>query len=247
MNDLDALLKEFEQPKENLNTQAQPSKPNKQPSGFLFDTPPAQAKVSKYDSSSSDNRKPSIPLFSNSNVGAEQRRTSILKQPPKPAIDQSLDIEAILQGRAIQPQQPPSKLLQPIAPTNRSASSTEDSLVDWLNSDRVLAKAPAQKATTTKANINLNPDDFFSNASNNRNQNETKPPLSTTKTSAKEHYLRNSRYKPGKTYLLHSTQERKHEYLRLLDDIGINPRQTTRRDSFNWLADTSSNSNSASV
>ncbi|CAF0788262.1 unnamed protein product [Adineta ricciae] len=245
LNDLDALLKEFEQPKENLSTQAQPSKPNKQPSGFLFDTPPAQSKVSKYDSSTSDNRKPSIPLFSNSNVGAEQRRTSILKQPPKPAIDQSLDIEAILQGRAIQPQQPPSKLLQPIAPTNRSTSSTEDSLVDWLNSDRVLTKAPAQKATTTKANINLNPDDFFSNASNNRNQNETKPPLSTTKTSAKEHYLRNSRYKPGKIYLLHSTQEKKHEYSRLLDDVGINPRQTTRRDSFNWLADTSNNSNSA--
>ncbi|CAF1551380.1 unnamed protein product, partial [Adineta steineri] len=27
--------------------------------------------------------------------------------------------------------------------------------------------------------------------------------------------------------------------------IGINPRQTVRRDSFNWLGDTSNNSNSA--
>ncbi|UJR23395.1 hypothetical protein I4U23_026403 [Adineta vaga] len=226
LNDLDALLKELEQPKENQNIQPQSQKPTKQSSGYLFNNPPAQGKVSKYDSSTSDNRKVNMPLFSNSNVNTEQRRTSILKQPPKPAVDQSFDIDAILQGRAIQPQQPPSKLLQPISQTNHSSSSTgEESLVDWFSDDRIATKAHAQKATTNKSNkpnINLNPDDFFSNASNNRDQNETKPSFSTTKTTAKQYYMGNSRYKPG-----------------------INPRQTVRRDSFNWLADASSNSNSA--
>ncbi|CAF1554320.1 unnamed protein product, partial [Adineta steineri] len=119
MNDLDALLKEFEQPgkanlKENINTQQQKS--TKQSSGFLFDnsSQQQQQKVSKYDTSISENRKGNIPIFSNANIHSEQRRTSILKQPPKPAVDQSFDIDAILQGRAIPPQAP--KALHPIAP-----------------------------------------------------------------------------------------------------------------------------------
>jgi hypothetical protein len=203
MNDLDALLKEFEQPtksniKENVhNTQQQKS--TKQSSGYLFDNS-QQQKLSKYDLPISDNRKGNIPIFSNTNVNSEQRRTSILKQPPKPSIDQSFDIDAILQGRAIQP----SKPVHPIVPAKHSASSTgRDSLTDWLNDEQITTKTQTQKITTNKSNkptIDLNPDDFFSNASNNnRDQNEMKAPFSTTKPSAKQYYMGNARYKPGKS------------------------------------------------
>ena len=195
MNDLDALLKEFEKPKENVNTQQKSS-------GFLFENSQQQPqKLSKYDTSISDNRKGNIPLFSNTTMNSEQRRTSILKQQPKPVVEQSFDIDAILQGRAIQPQQP-AKNLHPIAPAKNSASSTRgDSLTDWLNDEYTTAKTHTQKITTnksTKPAIELNPDDFFSNASNNRDHNETKAPFSTTKPSAKQYYMGNSRYKPGK-------------------------------------------------
>ncbi|CAF1243380.1 unnamed protein product [Adineta steineri] len=232
MNDLDALLKEFEQPsktnlKENINTQQQQQKSTKQSSGFLFDnSSQQQQKVSKYDTSISENRKGNIPIFSNANIHSEQRRTSILKQPPKPAVDQSFDIDAILQGRAIPPPPQAPKALHPIAPSKNSASSNRgDNLADWLNDDHIISKTHTQKITTNKSNkpaIDLNPDDFFSNANNNRDQNDMKAPFSTTKASAKQYYMGNSRYKPG-----------------------INPRQTVRRDSFNWLGDTSNNSNSA--
>jgi hypothetical protein len=214
MNDLDALLNQYDQPtksniKENVNTQQQQQKSTKQSGGFFFDNPPQQPKLplpslSKYDSTPSDNRKGNIPLFSNSNLNSEPRRTSILKQPPKPSsVEQSFDIDAILQGRAIQPQQS-SKHFHPIAPAKNSASSRKDSdISDWLNDDHITTKTHTQKLTTNvlgKPAINLNPDDFFSNSNNNRDQNETKPPFSTTKTSAKQYYLGNSRYKPGKIW-----------------------------------------------
>jgi len=82
-------------------------------------------------------------------------------------------------------------------------------------------KAPAK--TTT----HFDPDDFFGNSSpknNSREQNENRAPYPTTKASAKQYYLGNSRYKPG-----------------------VNPRQTVRRDSFNWFSDPTNNSNSAST
>jgi hypothetical protein len=234
MNDLDALLKQFEQPtksnvKENVNTQ---QKSTKQTGGFFFDnSPPPQQQqqqpklplpsLSKYDS---DNRKGNIPLFSNANMNSEQRRTTILKQPPKPSIDQSFDIDAILQGRAIQPQQPSKQHFHQITPTKNSALSRKDAdISDWLNDDNITTKTHTQK-TSSKPTIDLNPDDFFSNSNNNREQNETKPSFSTAKASAKQYYMGNSRYKPG-----------------------INPRQTTRRDSFNWLLEPANNSNSTSM
>ncbi|CAF3012775.1 unnamed protein product [Rotaria sp. Silwood2] len=236
LNDLDALLKEFEQPsrsnvKENITNQQQKS--TKQNSGFAFDNS-QQQKVSvpslpKYDITTSDNRKGVIPVFSKSNMNSENRHASILKHPPKPAVDQSFDIDAILQGRSIQPSQS-SKLAPPIAPAKDSSSSPRrDSLSDWLYDDNLPKKTNTQKTTTNvigKPPMRLNPDDFFSNTSNNninnRDQNETKAPFSTSKPSAKQYYLGNSRYKPG-----------------------INPRQTVRRDSFNFLAELSNNSNSA--
>jgi hypothetical protein len=199
MNDLDALLKEFEQPnkssiKENAHTQ--PQKSTKPSGGFPFDNPPQQQKFP----APSDNRKGNIPLFTNTNVNTEQRRTSILKQPPKPAVDQSFDIDAILQGRSIQPQQP-SKFFNQLAPAKNSASSGRRDSWDWLNDDRTTTKTNTQKVTTHvtgKPAIDLNPDEFFSNASNN----ESRAPYSTTKTSAKQYYLGNARYKPGKTFFL---------------------------------------------
>ncbi|CAF0868036.1 unnamed protein product [Rotaria sordida] len=238
LNDLDALLKEFEQParsniKENLNNQQQKS--TKQTSGFGFDNS-QQQKVSvpsipKYDTTTSDNRKGIIPIFSKSNINSENRHGSHLKPSRKPSIDQSFDIDAILQGRSIQPPQP-SKIIPPMAPIKDSvASPRRDSLSDWLNDDSLIKKSNTQKTTTnviSKPPMRFNADDYFSNASNNNNnynnrdQNETKAPFLTTKPSAKQYYLGSTRYKPG-----------------------INPRQAVRRDSFNLLAELANNSNSA--
>jgi hypothetical protein len=240
MNDLDELLKQYEHPnksniKENVNTQQQKS--TKQSGGFFYDNPQQQQQqklplpsLSKYDTNTSDNRKGNIPLFSNTNINSEQpRRTSILKQPPKPSVDQSFDIDAILQGRSIHPQQQSKQPFHHhVGPTKNSASSRKDSdPSDWLNDDHITTKTHTQKVTTNivgKPAIGLNPDEFFSNTNNNRDQNEIKPPFSTTKTSAKQYYMTSSRYKPG-----------------------MNPRQTVRRDSFNWLTEPTNNSNPASM
>jgi hypothetical protein len=242
MHDLDALLKEYEQPKksnikENLPQQQKLPIPN-------------LSAFPKHDLSVSDNRKGNIPNFS---YATEQRRPSILKQPPKPSVDQSFDIDTILQGRSIQPQ-PPSKILHPIAPAKNSASSVRrDSLSDWLNEDRATTKnypnQPSsnlfpQKVTTNmpgKPAIDLNPDDFFSNT-NNRDQSAAKGPFSTTKTSAKQYYLGNSRYKPGPFY----SYNKKISFYSLRIS-GINPKQAGRGDGTNWFTDPSNNSNSASM
>ncbi|CAM4744927.1 unnamed protein product [Rotaria magnacalcarata] len=234
IRDLDKLLKEFELPsKPNVkeNTNYQPQKFNKPNSGFPFDNPQPQSKLPapplpKFDTKPLDNRKGNNSLFPSSSNYPENR-SSNLKQPPKAAVDQSLDIDAILQGRSMQPQQS-SKFMPSLPPAKDfSASPRRDSLPDWLN-DEVLAKKtnPSKVPTNviSKPPMRLNQDEFFSNTNNNnRDQNETKPPFSTSKPSAKQYYLGNSRYKPG-----------------------INPRQTVRRDSMNWLSELSNNSNSAS-
>jgi hypothetical protein len=195
MNDLDSLLKEFEQPKKSIIKENLPQQ-QKLPV-------PNLSKFPKYDFSNSDNRKGNIPN-PNFSLATEQRRISLLKQPAKPSVEQSFDIDAILHGRSIQPQQS-SKVLHPIAPAKNSAVSTGgDSLTDWLNEDRSTTKNQplnlfSQKVTTNvvgKSAIDLNPDDFFSNT-NNRDQNETKASLATTKPSAKQYYMEKSRYKPG--------------------------------------------------
>ncbi len=199
MSDIDALLKEFEHPKkvnqkkETLPQQQKLPVPN-------FSTFP------KHDFSISDTRKGPIPN-PNFSLANEQRRPSILKHQSKPPVEQSLDIDAILQGHSIQPQQS-SKVLHPIGPAKNSASSgRRDSLTDWLNEDRSNTKNHStqpsnlfpQKITTNalgKPVIESKLDDLFSNA-NNRDQSATRAPLSTTKASAKQYYLGNSRYKPG--------------------------------------------------
>ena len=141
-------------------------------------------------------RQGNIPLFS----GSEQRRTSQLKQPSKPAVDQSFDLDDILQGRSIQPQQP-TKPFHALAPAKNSASSSrkDSGISDWFHNDHGTSKTHTQKVTTNAMNkpaINLNPDDFFSS----RDQNENKAPFATTKASAKQYYLGSSRYKPGKNF-----------------------------------------------
>jgi hypothetical protein len=198
MNDLDLLLKEFEQPKKSIIKENQPQQ-QKLPV-------PNLSKFPKYDFSNSDNRKGNIPN-PNFSLATEQRRISLLKQPVKPSVEQSFDIDTILQGHSIQPQQS-SKGSQPAALAKTSAVSTGgDSLTDWLNEDRSTTKNHpnqplnlfSQKVTTNvvgKPSLDLNPDDFFSNT-NNQDQNTTKAPLATTKPSAKQYYLGNSRYKPG--------------------------------------------------
>ena len=215
MNDLDALLNQYSQPtksntKENINTQPQQpaQKSTKTSGGFLFDDlPPQKAQapkiplptLPKYEV---DNRKPNPPLFANT----EQRRTTNYKPPAKSSVDQSFDIDAILQGRSIQPQQQPSKPLHSFGPAKNSASSRKDSaLSDWFNDDHSTNKTHTQKYSTnmmSKPAMNMNPDDFFSS----QDQNENKPPVSNTKTSAKQYYLGNSRYKPGMNSLLFTIQ-----------------------------------------
>jgi hypothetical protein len=201
MTDLDSLLKQFEQPKKPTKKE-NPSQQQKLPIPNLSAFP-------KYDLSNSDNRKGNIPN-PNFSFATEQHRTSILKQPSKPSVEQSFDIDAILHGHSMQPQQS-SKVLHPIAPTKDSVSSARrDSLTDWLNEDRSTTKNHPnqplnlfpQKVTTNvtgKPVIDLNSDEFFSNT-NNRDQSGTKGTLTTTKPSAKQYYLGNTRYKPGKNF-----------------------------------------------
>ena len=217
MNDLDALLKEFEEPakpkkKETLPVQAALKKPFKPTSDFSFDTAQPTHKVpvpslSKYDFHPTDARRGNIPQYSQAEPKHEARNPSILKQPPKPVVEQSFDIDAILQGRTIQPAA--SKLLHPIAPSKNAVSSPRrDSLSDWLSDDASTNNKAPQKVTATKPNpygrpaLDANPDDFFANASNSRDPSATRAPFSMSKPSAKQYYLGSSRYKPGRTSLI---------------------------------------------
>ena len=217
MNDLDALLKEYEQPtkqnpKENIHNQQQKS--TKQTSGLPFDNFQQRqqqqpklpiSSLSKHDIITSDNRKGDIPIVSNVNINSDSRHPSILKQPPKPSADQSFDIDAMLQGRSMQPKQQTKHL---IAPTKNSASSSRrDSISDWFTNDRTTMKEQMQKPASNKAGkpiFDFSADEFFSNASNNRNreQNEITAPFSTTKSPAKRFYQDIARYKPGKSSCL---------------------------------------------
>lgn len=197
MSDLDTLLKEFEQPKKSTmkdNSSQQTKLPV-----------PNMSTLPKHDFTVPDNRKGPIPN-PNFSLSTESRRTTLIKQPVKSSVEQSFDIDSILQGRSIQPH--PSKNLHPAAPINKNSANSSprrDSLTDWLNEDRstnknhpsqALSLFPQKVATnaSSKPAIELNSDDFFSNT-NNRDTSATKV---TTKTSAKQYYLGNSRYKPGK-------------------------------------------------
>ena len=219
MNDLDALLKEFEpstKPTIKGNIHNQQQKFTQQTSGLSFDNSQQRQQQQQklklpipsslnYDTATSDNRKRDIPAVSNVNINPEIRRPSILKQPPKPSVDQSFDIDAILQGRSMQPKQQTKNLIAPAK--NSASSSRRDSISDWFNNDRTTTKMQLQKPIPNKAGkptIGFNADEFFSNTSNNRNreQNETTVPFSTTKSSAKKFYQDIARYKPGKSSCL---------------------------------------------
>lgn len=223
MSDIDALLKDLDLSKKSTKK----------------DNPPVHQKLPipnfstlpKTDFYNSDARKGHVPS-SNFSLPPEQRKPSILKNAPKSTVEQSFDIDAILQGHSIQPHQYPStKHAHPVAPAKNSASSTgKDSLADWLYDDRTTTKPTSnlysQKVSTnasSKPPIDLNVDDFFS-STNNRDQSATKAPFSTTKPSAKHYYLGSSRYKPG-----------------------INPKQTVRNDNFNWLGSPSNNTRAPKI
>lgn len=203
MGDIDELLKGFEEPKK--PAVKEDSSQQKKPA------PPSFTVHPKNESSVSDNRKVNIPnpQFP---VASEQTRPSILKPQFKPAVDQSFDIDAILQGRSNQHSKPAEtkRHLQPAK--NSATSSRRDSLSDWLNDDRAkpVKYSPRQPLVSPgkiktnvqgKPAIDLNPDDFFSNM-NTRDQSATKAQASTTKPSASNYYLGNSRYKPGKICLI---------------------------------------------
>lgn len=194
------MLKQYDQPSKS-NAKQQPSQKSHKPSAgeFSFNNPPPPQQQSKHSVPTlpkyePETRKANISLFSN----AEQRRTFVQKPSAKPSVDQSFDIDTILQGRSIQPQQPPKYSNPMPLAKNSAASSRKDSdASDWLSNDFVAPKSQPPKITTnmmSKPPIALDPDDFFSN----HDHNENKAPFSTTKTSAKQYYLGNSRYKPGK-------------------------------------------------
>ena len=189
-NDLDALLKQFEQPK----------KPSAKETGKLplpsFST----------TSNSNDQRRSNIPN-SNFLFQTEQRRASILKPPNKPSTEQSFDLEAILQGRTTQNQQT-SKISVPIGPAkNVPSQNRRDSLSDLFADERLNAKKPFQttnhfptKVSTFapgKPSLDFNADDLFSDT-NNRDSSATKQKFSRTKTSAKDYYNSVARYRPSK-------------------------------------------------
>ncbi|CAM2702789.1 unnamed protein product [Rotaria socialis] len=226
MNDFEESLKIFEQSKkstvkEDLSHKIQPA------------VIPNLSTDSKRDSSLSDNRKGNIPN-SHFSLAHDQYRPSILKQPLKPAVEKSFDIDSILHGHAHQLHKP-SEYKHPIHQTKTSGvSARRDSLSDWFNEDRtkpteysptqpsLLFQPKVKTNVRGKPVIDMNLDDLFSNKST-RDQSATKSPLSTTKSSASHYYLGNSRYKPG-----------------------INPKQTVRGDGLNWLTELSNNSNAAS-
>jgi hypothetical protein len=154
------------------------------------------------DRSHQDSNKSSLSNYSDSK--GEPRRAVVTKQAPLPAIDQSVDIDAILQGRAYP--QVSSKPLQPtqVDMKTRAVVSKRDDSSNWLDD---IVQTPPTRDITPKYNtrdklwqkptVDQNIDDFFSNASNNRDPITAKPPLSSTKSMAKQYYLGNTRYKPG--------------------------------------------------
>ena len=201
MRDLDILLKQFDQPAK---------APVKEPPTQHAKLPvPVLPTLPKFDFTSNDQRRGPIanPTYSHQ---SEQRRPSILKQPTKSSTEQSFDIDTILQGRSTQQVAKGSGLL-PLGPAKNSASSQRrDSLSDWLKEDRVATKNPSHasnlfpsKVATnagSKPSLDFNPDDLFSD-SPARDHSATKLP--TTKTSAKQYYMGNSRYKPGRWFHVH--------------------------------------------
>ncbi|CAF1426572.1 unnamed protein product [Adineta ricciae] len=214
MQDLDALLKELELSE----------KPNVKENHFKQPTIPVpNLSQTKYDAPSSDSRQgyQHKPNFS---YGSQPHRVPPFK-PPKAVVEQSFDFDDILKGHSIQPQQA-SKGLRPNVPAKNSASSIRrDSLTEWLNDDRLTTKTHTNQPSNIFSNkpaARSDLDDLFSDT-HTRDHSASKAPLSITKTSAKQYYLGNSRYKPG-----------------------INAKQPSRNDGFNWLSDPSNNSNSAS-
>lgn len=202
IHDLDSLLDQYDQPKKS-NAKEQPSQKPSKPSAerFFDDSPPPppvqqQQQPPKLPKYGIDTRKTNAPLFSSN----EQHRTSAHKPVPKPSVKDSFDIDSILQGRSIQPQQPAKHSYTTVPAKNSASSVRKDSdLSDLFSNDYSSTKSHQPKVTTTtnmksKPALDLNPDDYFSS----RDQNENKAPFSTTKTSAKQYYLGNSRYKPGK-------------------------------------------------
>lgn len=197
MSELDALLKQFEQPKK------PPSKENPVQQTKL--PLPSVSNLSKFDSTLNDSRKTTIPNPSFS-FPSEQRRPSILKSN-KASTEQSIDFDSIFQNTVTQPQQP-SKGVFSLAPAKNSTSAhRRDSLIDLLSNDRIASNKIPQlpntfsgkvsTVTTGKQPLNLNSDDFFAD-STNRDTSATKQNSLMTKTSAKQYYIGNSRYKPGK-------------------------------------------------
>ncbi|CAF2104949.1 unnamed protein product [Rotaria magnacalcarata] len=244
MNDFDESLKGFEQSKkstvkEDLSYQKKQA------------VIPSLYTDSKKDSSLSDNRKGNIPN-SHFSLGHDQYRPSILKQPLKPTVEQSYDIDDILHGHAHQLHKS-SESKHPTHQTKVSAvSSKRESLSDWFDEDRTKPTKPSPTQPSllfqpkVKANvrdkpaIGMNVDDFFSNTST-RDQSATKSPLSTTIPSASQYYLGSTRYKPGKILTFTKTEA---VYFFII--LGINPKQTVRGDGLNWLTEPSNNSKAAS-
>ena len=239
MSDLDALLKDFEQPKKST------IKESSLPAQKL---PAASKPVSSKNDSFGSDRGSGSHANSNFPFATDQRRSSIVKAQTKPANNQPIDIDAILQGASTQTGSS-SKASHPIAPVKSSGSSTgKDNLWDWSADDRLTTKSSNQSSNSfthkvstnagSKPAIDVKADDLFFNT-NHRDKGATNAPFSTNKPSATQYYLGSSRYKPGKLTSMPARRSRRCIYPLL----GLNSKQTARRDSSQWLTDLTNNSN----
>lgn len=211
------MLNEYEKPKvepKKGNKAEGSAKPGKTSDNFLFNNAPAVNRnagppLPKIETNNvSGMRKPPMPLFSDFNSNFEPKRASNVRGPAKTILEDSLGIDEILNGRSNQPTQP-ERALKPVAPTRNpilsprktdysDIFSDEPSGMSKGNYGQRYGPTEGKNNPLGKGIVNLNPDDYFSTASNNnRESSATKPPHSTSKQTAKQYYLNSSRYKPG--------------------------------------------------
>ena len=191
MSDLDALLKDFEQPKKSsIKESLLP----------LAKLPVATIPVTFKNDSSTSDRGSGSQANASFPFNTGQRRPSIVKAQTKPSSNQPLDIDAILQGSSKQ----------------TGSSAAKDSLWDWSADDRKTAKSSNQPSNSfthkvstnagSKPAIDVKADDLFFNT-NHRDQGATNAPFAPNKASATQYYMGTSRYKPG-ILIFHSSDER---------------------------------------
>lgn len=220
MNDLDALLKELDQSKKPKDNLPQPA------------SIPSVSALSKYDSPPLDDRRGYLPK-QNFSYATDAHRPVVSKPTSKAPMDPSFDLDELLQGASNHS----TKGAPLVRPAKNSATSMRrDSLTEWLNDERLTTKPPSNQPLNllpAKRQAKVDLDDLFAD-SNARNPSASRAPLSTTKSSAKQYYLDNSRYKPGKGFVFIRTGENKRDACAQVSTPS-NQHVTTMRAGFSML------------